>query len=71
MTNNEMKNKTLDEMDEMLTAMLSKLTVLSALDSDVTSSGCADLQDQLETMNKSWGSFFNVVQRAKGVVPSV
>ena len=70
MTNDEMKQYTLENMAGMLQQLRQKVNILTALDGDTTSTGCADLQDQLTTMYKTLENFDAVVKRAVAVVPN-
>jgi DNA-binding FrmR family transcriptional regulator len=62
-----MKAKTLVDMVDLLNRMESKLTLLDALDRDVTAEDCADLTDQVSSMTHSLDRLTQAVVRANRV----
>lgn len=68
-SNNNMKQRTLAELANLVDAANSKVNVLAALDGDVTTPGVGDMADQLNTMRKMLVGLEAVTQRAQGVVP--
>ena len=69
MTNDQMKLQILIDLSNLNDEVRSKINVLEALDSDLGSSGCGDLNDQLTTMLKSTNALNASVHRAHLVVP--
>jgi len=68
MKNNEtLKIIQLNEIEFFAEQLQSKPRVLSALDTDTTTTDCGDLTDQLTTFAKNIASIQSCVTRSKGV----
>ena len=68
--NNEQKRQVLEHMDELMNCFTDKLKILEALDSDRACSGCADLNDQLDSLWKHQTKLKHALRRGKDVVPN-
>lgn len=66
-SNRTMKAKTLVDMLTLLNQLECKLTLLDALDNDVTVEDCEDLHDQVSTMTRALHNLSQAVVRANRV----
>lgn len=62
-----MKDRVLDDMDCLLVKLNQKLRILSALDSDTTTSEAGDLHDQITGMMDAIDKFEGPMKRAKKI----
>jgi hypothetical protein len=68
--NYEQKKQVLEHMEELMNCFTDKLKILEALDDDRACSGCADLNDQLDSLWKHQTKLKFAISRAKEVVPN-
>jgi len=64
---NETKLSLLKEIHSLESTIANKLRILRALDQDDSHSGCADIHDQLHSLNESLGQFAATRQRAERI----
>jgi alkyl hydroperoxide reductase subunit AhpF len=67
MSNRTHKAKTMQDMLTLMNHLECKVTLLAALDDDVTAEDCMDLHDQLATMTHSLARLTGAVTRAQAV----
>ena len=67
MSNRTHKAKTMQDMLTLMNHLECKVTLLAALDDDVTAEDCMDLHDQLATMTHSLDRLTQAVVRANKV----
>jgi len=68
MTNNEMKQQTLHQINELVLRVDEKIKILDALDRDSSTLGCMDLHDQLSALRIASADLDDTIERSLVIV---